>query len=892
MLLHFRLHEDRRLFRIDSGRDPVRNRIERRLADPARIGVIRRQRVPVGDEVKALIRVLQTHPVAYRAEVVAEVNATGRPQSAEDELSRLIQVVLTGQGRWTRQSSSDTEQRTIEPAMGAQHLASLSRLTDSLSRATTLEQVYDGAFEAIESGLGVQKASILLFDEKHFMDFVAWRGLSDVYRRAVPGHTPWRPDSRDPKPIGVSDVTADPSLAKYEQIFASNGIRALAFFPLTYRDRVIGKFMLYWPEAHELTNDERELAQSIAGQIAFGVARVRAEQELERERERLNAIITNVPGVVWEAIEEDGKRRITYISPQIETLVGYSPEEWYRDPQFWRRIVVTPNEQLVEQIQREGRSVYRYAMRTRDGRLIWVEVRASFSTAGNTRVSRGVTMDVTAQREAERREHLLSESSALLTSSFDYETTLPRIVAMIVPDTASWCALDLCDEAGDLQRIAECGDEPTDTFVQNIPLIAAGRTLGVLSLASSDHELATELARRIAYTVSNAQLYREAQDANRAKDEFLATLSHELRTPLTATLGWATMLRMGDLSAENFKTAVETIERSIKSQTKLIDEILDVSRIVTGKLQLTSAPVRVAAIIDASAETIRPSVMSKGLELNVDIAPIEGMVLGDAARLQQVIWNLLSNSVKFTPPGGSITISMDQATSDAIRICVKDTGCGIARKFLPFVFERFRQGDSSMTRAHGGLGLGLSIVRSIVELHGGTVEAFSEGEGLGAAFTITLPIAPAVSAIALNERRTAPPPELAGVSVLLVEDEEDTRMMLSTALRRSGARVIAVGSVAAALDAMRDAPPTIMISDIGMPGEDGCSLMMKVRSGAIESLRDMPAIALTAYARDEDRERILGSGFNLHLAKPIDPGEVVRAVRRSVSRAGGDRYAE
>ena len=724
--------------------------------------------------------------------------------------------------------------------MGAQHLASLSRLTDSLSRATTLEEVYDGALDAIQSILGVERASIQLFDET-------------------------RPDAPAPSATGV---------------------------PLTYRDHVIGELALYWPEPHTPTDDELELAQAIAVQIAFGVARVRAEQELERERERLHAIITNVPGAVWEAVEENGERRITYLSPQIEALLGYKPEEWYRNPQFWRQIVVTPDEQLVEQFHKEGRAVNRYAMRTRDGRVIWVEARASFRNLGNTRVSRGVTMDITAQRAAELREHFLSESSALLTSSFDYESTLQRIVTMAVPEIASWCAIDLFDDAGELQRIAVCGEEPHDTFVQNIPLIAAGRTLGVLSLASTDNELATELARRIAYTVSNAQLFREAQEANRAKDEFLATLSHELRTPLTATLGWATMLRMGDLSAENFRIAVETIERSIKAQTKLIDEILDVSRIVTGKLQLATAPVRVATIIEAAAETIRPSVMAKSLELTVDIAPIEGIVLGDGARLQQVIWNLLSNAVKFTPQGGSIAITMDHATPDSICIAVKDTGAGIARKFLPYVFERFRQADSTMTRAYGGLGLGLSIVRSIVELHGGTVEAFSAGEGQGATFTITLPIAPAASAIAQADARATAPPELAGVLVLLVEDEEDTRTMLTTALRRSGARVTAVGTAAAALDALRATPPTIMISDIGMPGEDGCSLMMKVRSGTIESLRDMPAIALTAYARDEDRERILGSGFNLHLAKPIDPAEVVRAVRRSVARAGGDGHAE
>jgi len=778
--------------------------------------------------------------------------------------------------------------------MSAPHLASLSRLTDSLSRATTLEAVYDGALDALQSALGVERAAILLFDEKDFMDFVAWRGLSDDYRRAVNGHTPWRPDSPNPKPLGVTDVIGDASLASYGNLFATEGIRALAFIPLTYRDRVIGKFMLYWAEPHELTGDEIDLAQTIASQIAFGVARIRAEEAFERERERLRAIIINVPGVVWEAIEENGgERRVTYISPQIEALLGYSVDEWYRNPNFWRDVIVVPDIGAVEQLRKDGPASTRYRMRTRDGRLIWTEVRASCFMEGRTRVIRGVTIDITAQREAERREHFLSEASALLTSSFEYESTLPRIVALAVPEIASWCAIDVSDELGETHRVATAGEVPGEGELLTLPLTAAGRTLGLLSLAATDPDLAAELARRIGAAISHAQLYREAQEANRAKDEFLATLSHELRTPLTATLGWASMLRLGGLSADNFKTAVETIERSIRTQTKLIDEILDVSRIVTGKLQLSTAPVRVATIIEAAVETIRPSVMAKGLALTVEVAPVEGMVIGDGSRLQQVIWNLLSNSVKFTPLGGSIAITMDHPTPESIRISVKDSGSGIPRKFLPYVFERFRQGDSSMTRAHGGLGLGLSIVRSIVELHGGAVEAFSDGEGRGATFTIMLPFAPAASAVAQSELRSAAAPELAGVSVLLVEDEEDTRMMLMTALRRSGARVTAVDSVAAALDAMRTTPPTIMISDIGMPGEDGCSLMTKVRSGTVESCRDLPAIALTAYAREEDRERIMASGFGLHLAKPIDPTEVVRAVRKmSVPRAAGDGHAQ
>ena len=767
--------------------------------------------------------------------------------------------------------------------MVTKQLASLSRLTDSLSRATTLEEVYDGALDTLQSALGVTRASILLFDEKDFMGFVAWRGLSDGYRRAVNGHTPWRPDTPDAKPIGVTDVTADDSLASYADVFASEGIRSLAFFPLAYRDRVIGKFMLYWVEPHELTAEETDLAQTIAGQIAFGLARVRAEHELEHERERLRSLIISVPGVVWETVQTVGEeRQVNYLSPQIETLLGYSAEEWYRNPQFWRQVVVDRDE--LPAVAEDGPATHRFQLRTREGRLIWVEARGSYKHEGNRVLVRGVTMDITAQRAAEIREHLLSEASALLASSLDYETTLPAIAALAVEEVATWCAVDVSDEFGETRRVAESGTA-NDCTVVKVPLIVAGRTFGTLSLATSDDELASELGRRIGYAVSNAQLYREAQEANRAKDEFLATLSHELRTPLTATLGWATMLRMGNLSPENFQTAVETIERSIKAQTKLIDEILDVSRIVTGKLQLASTPVALATIIEAAADTIRPSVLAKGIALTVDLPPIECMVSGDAARLQQVIWNLLSNSAKFTPLGGSIHISMDRVEPDSIRVAVKDSGIGIARKFLPFVFERFRQADSSMARAHGGLGLGLSIVKSIVELHGGSVEAFSEGEGLGSTFAITLPRASATSLAAPRDGHAAAPPELAGLSVLIVEDEDDTRTMLATVLQRSGAKVTAVSSASAALDALRVGSPHVVISDIGMPGEDGCSLMIKIRSGEIEDCRNLPAIALTAYARQEDRDRIMASGFGTYLAKPIDPSEIVRAVRTVALRA-------
>jgi signal transduction histidine kinase/ActR/RegA family two-component response regulator len=426
-----------------------------------------------------------------------------------------------------------------------------------------------------------------------------------------------------------------------------------------------------------------------------------------------------------------------------------------------------------------------------------------------------------------------------------------------------------------------------------VPLAVAGRTLGAITFVSSspdrrydDHDLRTavELARRAAYAIDNARLYRHAQEANRAKDEFLATLSHELRTPMTATLGWATMLRMRDISPENFHLAVETIERSTRAQAKLIDDILDVSRVVTGKLQLTMVPVSLTSIVEAAVETIRPSIDAKSIHLQLQLSEIDGVAVGDAGRLQQVIWNLLSNSVKFTPAGGAIAITVDQTSSGA-RIIVRDTGMGIARKFLPYIFERFRQADSSATRAHGGLGLGLAIVKNIVELHGGNVIAESDGEGKGAMFTITLPLTTASSQAALKAAPISTPAmSLAGVSVLLVEDEDDTRQMLTAALQNFGAAVTAVSSAPAAMDVLRAHQPNVVVSDIGMPGEDGCTMMLKIRAGAAGGSTNVPAIALTAYARAEDRIRIQASGFGFHLSKPVDPMTFVRTVREAAGR--------
>ncbi|HEY0512600.1 MAG TPA: response regulator [Thermoanaerobaculia bacterium] len=382
---------------------------------------------------------------------------------------------------------------------------------------------------------------------------------------------------------------------------------------------------------------------------------------------------------------------------------------------------------------------------------------------------------------------------------------------------------------------------------------------------------------------------RQAEEANRTKDEFLATLSHELRTPLNAILGWVQVLRAGKLDAAASARALETIERNSRAQAQLIADLLDVSRIITGKLRLDFKPVELRRIIDAALESVRPAADAKGILLDVSVSPLASPVLGDADRLQQVVWNLLSNAMKFTPRGGRVEVRLREAGASA-DIRVTDSGIGIRPDFLPYVFDRFRQAEGSITRTHGGLGLGLSIVRHLIELHGGTVEVESEGEGRGATFIVRLPLRAELAEDPLD--RTAvgqgifnnSPEILAGVRVVVVEDEVDTRDLLTISLQQCGAEVAAFGSVPEALAWFDHSVPDVLVSDIGVPIEDGYSLIRKLRARPPGRGGDVPAAALTAYARAEDRLRALEAGYQTHLAKPVDPSELIATVARLAGR--------
>jgi PAS domain S-box-containing protein len=385
----------------------------------------------------------------------------------------------------------------------------------------------------------------------------------------------------------------------------------------------------------------------------------------------------------------------------------------------------------------------------------------------------------------------------------------------------------------------------------------------------------------------------EAERANRLKDEFLATLSHELRTPLNAILGWSQMLQNNNLDEAAVKRATETIERNARAQSQLIDDILDVSRIITGKLRLDVRAVDLSNVISAAIDAARPAAEAKNIRLQTLIDPQATQISGDSDRLQQVVWNLLSNAIKFTPKDGRIQVRLERVNSH-IEIVVSDTGVGIEPAFLPFVFERFRQSDGSMTRRHGGLGLGLAIVRQLVELHGGTVSVESNGQGQGATFIVSLPFLP----VRMEPEEALPrvhpraqsgsvlncPPELSGLHVLLVDDEADSRDLLSFVLESCGARISMASSTAEAVELIKRERFDMIISDIGMPEEDGFSLIRKIRGFPHKQVGNIPAIALTAYARAEDRVQALRSGFQMHIAKPVESAELLAAVANLAGR--------
>jgi PAS domain S-box-containing protein len=467
------------------------------------------------------------------------------------------------------------------------------------------------------------------------------------------------------------------------------------------------------------------------------------------------------------------------------------------------------------------------------------------------------------------------------------------------------------------------GHLPVRSYLSAPVISRSGEVIGGLFFGHPQPGMFTERSERLvagvaaqaAVAIDNARLYEaaqaaavereklleserharaEAERASQMKDEFLATLSHELRTPLSSILGWSQVLRGGGRNPGDLEKGLDVIERNTRVQTQLIEDLLDMSRIISGKVRLDIQPVQPMSFVEAAVETVRPAAEAKGIRLETILDPHAGPVSGDPNRLQQVVWNLLSNAIKFTPKEGKVQVILERVNSH-VEISVADTGMGIEPKFIDHVFERFRQQDSSTTRRYGGLGLGLSIVKHLVELHGGTVRVESAGEGRGATFSVHLPIAvvhrPGSSPRVHPKTSEAFPREikaldLAGITVLVVDDQPDARELVARVLADCNARVLTAGNAEEALALVQSERPDVLVSDIGMPEVDGYELLRRVRALGAARGGKVPAVALTAFARSEDRTRALRAGFVVHVAKPVEPSELIATVASVVGRVG------
>lgn len=665
--------------------------------------------------------------------------------------------------------------------------------------------------------------------------------------------------ARERKPLLTNEIFEDSEISSQEWVRHENLV-SFAGYPLIVDDQLLGVISLLSRKA--LTPSVLQALAVVADGIALGIERLRAEARLREQTEVVETI--NRIGQLLSA-ELDQQKLVQAVTDAATELTGAQFGSFFYNV-----------------IQEQGGS---YMLYTVSG----------------------------APREA-----------------FE-QFPMPRATELFGPTFRGEATIRLADVKKDSRYGKSApyhgmppGHLPVTSYLA-VPVISrSGEVIGGLFFGHRDAGVFTErherivegLAAQAATAMDNARLYQKAQRAiqereellvrerearhaaevaSRAKDEFLGTLSHELRTPLNAIFGWMRMLSTGGLDEETFSRAIETIERNAKLQARLIDDMLDVSRIISGKLRLDAQPVDLTTVINAAVDTSRPAADAKEIRLQVVMDFGAGVVLGDPVRLQQVVWNLLSNAIKFTPKGGRVQVQLERIHSQ-LEITVSDTGPGIDEEFLPHVFERFRQADSSITRRHGGLGLGLSIVRHLVELHGGTVEASNRADRQGAVFVVKLPVM-AVRAPAgplAPEQRVHPavsgkvpfdcPPGLHGIQVLAVDDEADSRHLLTTVLERCGAEVRTCSSVAEALEVLEEHTFDILISDIGMPGEDGYDLIRKVRAREVGRAERIPAVALTAYARIEDRLQALTAGYNMHVPKPVEPAELAVVVASLTKR--------
>lgn len=629
---------------------------------------------------------------------------------------------------------------------------------------------------------------------------------------------------------------------------------------------------------------------------------VTERKQAEQDAARLAAIVASADSAIF-GMTLDG--RITSWNRAAERMFGYSAEEALGRP---ISIIIPPDRRHegTEILERLGRGETVRHLETEriagDGRRLPVSLTvspirdASGRLIGISKICRDISERLRTQRELEEREGRLrlmlegiSDAFSAVDRDFRFTYVNEHFARLIgqprdaVLGQVCWPVLPRREQSALTMAAHDAlrNDRPTRVEEYCQPL---DRWLETRLYPSADGLIAftTDItdrkrldAARERAVARESEARAAAEEASRLKDEFLAVVSHELRTPLNAMLGWAQMLREGSVAPENVRKALETIERNARMQAQLVEDLLDVSRIVSGRLPLQIEPVDLATVVRAAVEAVRPAAANKDIQLSVDVGRRPVTVSGDAGRLQQAAWNLLTNAVKFTPRGGRVDVTLARTSSEAM-LTVRDTGSGIPSEVLPFIFDRFRQADGRTTRAHGGLGLGLTIVEHLAEAHGGTVRADSAGPGLGATFTIAIPIREGDAVRETDDDTHTSLPDLSGRHILYVDDDPDAREIVAAVLGRCGARLTAAASVDAALELLQTVTPDVLVGDIGMPDRDGYDLIHAVR--AIPRLQHVPAIALTAYAGPEYRDAALTAGYNLHLCKPVDPNTLCTAV--------------
>lgn len=669
-----------------------------------------------------------------------------------------------------------------------------------------------------------------------------------------------------------------------------------------------------------------------ASKIARDISdRVRFMQTLQRSESELRALADSIPQLAWMA-NRDGyifwynRRWYEYTGTTPEEMEGWGWEKVH-DPTTLPTVVDKWKHSLATGVPFE----MEFPLRGADGNFGWFLTRVEPLRDEQGRIVRwfGTNTDVTEQR---RQEVALKASEARLRAVVE---ATPECVKIVAPDgtvefmnRAGLCMVDVDPEqtVKGVSVFDLIAPEHREPWIQNHHRVCGGERLDwqfeIVSRKGTRRWMEThavplplpdgrtgqlavtrDITARRQYEREREQLLEseraaraEAERASMLKDEFLATLSHELRTPLNAILGWSQVLTMGSISQADLEQGLEAIMRNARAQTQLIEDLLDMSRIISGKIRLDVQRIELLTVVDAAIDSVRPAAEAKEIRLRKILDPHAGPVSGDPTRLQQVIWNLLTNAIKFTPKRGKIDVLLERVDSH-VEITVHDSGIGIKPEFLAVVFERFRQVDSSTTRMHGGLGLGLSIVKSLVELHGGTVRAKSEGEGQGATFIVQLPAA----AVRSGERREHPTShkaamldctqiDLEGLKVLVVDDEPDARELIRRLLVECRMEVLTAASAAEGLQQLAQFRPDVVVSDIGMPGVDGYQFIRDVRRLPPELGGRVPAVALTAFARSEDRTRAMMAGYQVHIAKPIEPQELIVTVASlsgRMSRAEG-----